>query len=196
MEFITDEETPKTVMVYGETGTGKSTFINQYCKENGLKPVCLDLANTNRTGVPRVKLNLNNHIKASLSINNAIDEISKSEEFDTVIIDGYTRLLTLFIGNGKGLSKYSERGEHFQKLETALLNSGLNWIVIGQPDMRAKEQTEDNGESPKPIISINELVNEQYHCTRKGNQFFVECEKNREGKPYEKREVTERRMRV
>lgn len=195
MEFLNNEEIPKTVMVYGETGSGKSTFVKKYCDENGLKPVCVDYANTNFTGVPRVKIDTGNHIKANKNILNIIKEL-KDSEYDTIIEDGYTRLLNIYLGNGAGLSKYSERAELFKRHENAIVNSGLNWIVVGQPDLRAKEQTEDNGESPKPILSVNELMNEQYHCTRQGNQFFVECEKNRTGKPYEKKEVTQRRMKL
>lgn len=193
MEFMTEEDNLKTVMVHGETGSGKSTYVQQYCEENNLKPVCIDLANTNRTGVPRVKVELDNHIRAFRSINKVIQEVSTSGEFDTVIIDGYTRLEYDFEGTGNGMLKWAERAKCFKDLEKALRDSKVNWIITGQPDLRAREQTDESNESKKYIISINELVNEQYHCTREGNRYFVECEKNREAEPYERKEITNHR---
>ena len=33
----------KKILVYGNDGTGKSTFAAEYCKEHGLNPIVIDI---------------------------------------------------------------------------------------------------------------------------------------------------------
>ena len=40
----------KKVMIYGNDGTGKSTFAEEYCKQNNLKPIVIDVDDTNGKG--------------------------------------------------------------------------------------------------------------------------------------------------
>ena len=83
----------KKVMIYGNDGSGKSTFAEQYCKENNLNPVVIDIDDTNYTNLPILELNFRTDIKVYQEIKNAIEEISKTDDFDTIIIDGFTSLL-------------------------------------------------------------------------------------------------------
>ena len=39
----------KKVMIYGNDGTGKSTFAETYCNKNGLNRVVIDIDDTNFT---------------------------------------------------------------------------------------------------------------------------------------------------
>ena len=52
----------KRVIIYGNDGTGKSTFAEKYCKENGLKPICIDVDDTNYTSVPLVEIDTRSDI--------------------------------------------------------------------------------------------------------------------------------------
>ena len=40
-----------TALFYGDDGTGKSTAVEKYCKENGLNALVFDLDNTNYTNM-------------------------------------------------------------------------------------------------------------------------------------------------
>ena len=48
----------KKVMIYGNDGTGKSTFAETYCKQNGLNPLVIDIDDTNFTSLPIVEMEL------------------------------------------------------------------------------------------------------------------------------------------
>ena len=49
LEFENRENPLKKVLIYGEDGSGKSTFAEQYCTKNKLKAVCIDVEQTNFT---------------------------------------------------------------------------------------------------------------------------------------------------
>lgn len=155
----------KKVLIYGEDGSGKSTFAESYCTRNNLTPICIDIDDTNYTNVPIIDLDLSNDIKAYRNIKKAILEIINDGSYDTIIIDGVTSMLELFVSKAKGLKKYSDRAERFNDILRDLLNSKMHLIFIGQIDMKVIHNEEF--QSPKPIIKINSLVNEKYLCYHK-----------------------------
>ena len=152
----------KKVLVYGLDGSGKSTFASKYCKDNNLTPIVLDIDDTNYCDDPIVDLDLRNDIKTYDNIITTIKEIKKSEDFDTIILDGVTSLLELLVSRANGLKKYSDRAERWNDILRALLNSGKNIIFIGQADMEVI-YTEEH-QSSKAVIKVNSLVNEKYEC--------------------------------
>ena len=155
----------KKVMIYGLDGTGKSTFAAEYCRENGLYPVVIDVDDTNYTSLPILDLKMGTDIQTYQNLKKAIDEIAKSDDFDTIIIDGVTSLLEMLVSKAKGLKKYSDRAERFQDLLRALLSSGKHLIFIGQADMEVIYNEEF--QSSKMVIKVNSLVNEKYLCYKK-----------------------------
>lgn len=159
----------KKVLIYGNDGTGKSTFAEQYCHENGLKPVCIDIDDTNYTNVPIVDLDLGNDIKTYRGVKETIEEITKSDEFDTIILDGVTSMLELLVSKAKGLKKYSDRAERFQDIIRVLIKSKKHLIFIGQADMRVVYNEEH--QSSKMVIKVNSFVNEKYLCYKKNDGF-------------------------
>lgn len=168
----------KKVMIYGNDGTGKSTFAEKYCEDNGLKPIVIDVDDTNYTSLPIVEVDLSSDLKAYKFVKNIVNEVSRSEEFDTIILDGVTSYLEMLVSKANGLKKYSDRAERFQDVLRCLLASGMNLIFIGQADMKVI-YTEEH-QSNKMVIKINSLVNEKYHCyiTPKG-EYKVETIKYR-----------------
>jgi|GEM_PF-4041967 len=154
----------KKVMIYGQDGTGKSTFAAQYCKENNLNPVVIDVDDTNYTGLPILDLNFRNDRTTYSEIKEAIEDI-KNSEFDTIIYDGVTSSLEMLVSKAKGLKKYSDRAERFQDILRSLQSSGKHLIFIGQADMEVIYNEEF--QSSKMVIKINSIVNEKYLCYKK-----------------------------
>jgi len=168
----------KKVMIYGNDGTGKSTFAETYCEKHGLNPVVIDVDDTNYTNLPIVEVDLSSDLKAYKFVKNIVNEIVQSGEFDTIILDGVTSYLEMLVSKANGLKKYSDRAERFQDVLRCLLASGMNLIFIGQADMKVIYN--DEHQSNKMVIKINSLVNEKYHCyiTPKG-EYKVETVKFR-----------------
>ena len=152
----------KKVMIYGNDGTGKSTFAEEYCMEHGLKPVVIDVDDTNYTNLPIVEVDLSSDLKAYKFVKNIVNEVLQSGEFDTIILDGVTSYLEMLVSKANGLKKYSDRAERFQDVLRTLLSSGMNLIFIGQADMKVIYN--DEHQSNKMVIKINSLVNEKYYC--------------------------------
>ena len=178
-EKRTRENTLKKVLIYGYDGTGKSTFAEKYCNENGLKPVVIDVDDTNFTSLPIVTLRgCNNSIQTIRKMVELIKEVSNDTNFDTIIIDGVSSLFELLVGNGKGLSKYSERSENGMRIFRELNKSELNIIFIGQADMEVIVN-EDNAKPNKLILKVNSMVNEKYLCRKIENDYSVEAMKKR-----------------
>lgn len=168
----------KKVMIYGNDGTGKSTYAEQYCETNGLKPVCIDIDDTNYTNIPLVEIDTRTDITTFNSICNVIELITEDERFDTIIVDGVTSLIEMLVSKANGLKKYSDRSERFTKILRLLQSSGKHIIWIGQADMKVI-YTEDH-QSNKIVIKINSIVNEKYHCyIAKNGKYEVETEKIR-----------------
>lgn len=174
----TMENTLKKVLIYGYDGTGKSTFAEKYCKENSLKPVVIDVDDTNFTNLPIITLETNNSTQTTNKMVEYINEIANMKEFDTVIIDGVSSLFELLIGAGKGLSKYAERKDNGARIFRALRKSHLNIIFIGQADMEIIIN-EDNAKPNSLILKVNSMVNEKYLCKKVGDTFDVETMKKR-----------------
>ena len=166
----------KKVLIYGMDGSGKSTFAETYCKENGLNPVCIDIDDTNYTGCPIVELDYSSDQKLFDSIKDTISEISESE-FDTIILDGVTSLLEMLTSNARGMAAYSERSKRWNKILQKLLSSRKHLIFIGQADMEVI-YTPDS-QSSKAVIKVNSMVNEKYYCYIKGGQYLHETKKFR-----------------
>ena len=168
----------KKVMIYGNDGTGKSTYAEKYCKEHNLNAVCIDVDDTNFTSIPLVEIDTRSDLTTFNSICQVIDLITEDERFDTIIIDGVTSLIEMLVSKANGLKKYSDRSERFTKILRKIQASGKNVIWIGQADMKVI-YTEEH-QSNKIVIKINSIVNEKYHCyiDNKGN-YEVETEKIR-----------------
>ena len=157
----TKEPSLKKVLIYGMDGSGKSTFAEQYCREHGLKPVCIDIDDTNYTNVPIVEVNLTTDLTTYNTVKGVIQEISKTEDFDTIILDGVTSLLELLTSKAKGMAAYSDRSKRWNDILRSLLVSGKNIIFVGQIDMELI-YTPD-AQSSKAVIKVNSMVNEKYY---------------------------------
>lgn len=168
----------KRVMIYGNDGSGKSTFAEKYCEMNGLTPVCIDVDDTNYTSVPIVEIDTRTDILTYNSIKEVIELIAADERFDTIIVDGVTSLIEMLVSKSRGMKKYSDRAERFTDILRKIQMSGKNIIWVGQADMKVI-YSEDH-QSNKIVIKINSIVNEKYHCfiNDKGH-YDVETEKYR-----------------
>lgn len=171
-------EDKKKIMIYGNDGTGKSTYAEKYCKEHDLHPIVIDVDDTNYTSLPIVELDMSNDRKAYQMVKKVVESIKDDERFDTIILDGVTSYLEMLVSKANGLKKYSDRAERFQDVLRCLQSSGKHLIFIGQSDMKVI-YTEEH-QSNKMVIKINSLVNEKYHCfiDEKG-RYQVETEKYR-----------------
>lgn len=157
----TKEPRLKKVLIYGMDGSGKSTFAEQYCRQNGLNPVCIDIDDTNYTHVPIVEVNLTTDLTTYNTVKTAIQDISKSE-FDTIILDGVTSLLELLTSKAKGMAAYSDRSKRWNDILRALLVSKKNIVFVGQIDMELIFTPD--AQSSKAVIKVNSMVNEKYYC--------------------------------
>ena len=169
----------KKVMIYGNDGTGKSTFAKTYCNNKGLNPVVIDIDDTNFTDLPIVELQFDENDKKNyFNIKDIFKKVCLADEFDTIIIDGVTSLLEMLVSSANGLKAYKDRADRFNELLLMLQKSGKNIIYIGQADMKVI-YSEDH-QSNKSVIKVNSIVNEKYHCYfgDKG-EFKVETEKYR-----------------
>ena len=169
----------RKVMIYGNDGTGKSTYAETYCKENNLNPVVVDIDDTNFTSLPIVELQFEeNNKKNWFRIKDTFKKICLSDEFDTVIIDGVTSLLEMLKSDANGLKAYKDRADRFNEILLLFERCNKNVIYIGQADMRVIYSEEH--QSNKSVIKINSIVNEKYHCYfgDKG-EYLVETEKFR-----------------
>lgn len=149
---------PKKVLIYGVDGTGKSTFAEKYCNDNGLNPVGVDIDNTNFTGVPCIEFDRNTHLKVKEQILAFISDAKKSE-YDTIVIDGVSSLLNLLVSNGKGLNKYGDRTTALNKIINELERSRMNFVLIGQIDLDST-----GGDVSTAVVNVNSIVNEKYYC--------------------------------
>lgn len=176
---------PKKVLIYGLDGSGKSTYAEEYCKQHNLNAVCLDVDDTNFTSIPAVEFERSTHIKVKDQVLAFIRDVEKSDEFDTVIIDGVSSLLNLLVSNGKGINKYGDRTVALNKIINELARSHLNFILIGQIDL----DTGTGEEVSVAVVNINSIVNEKYLCLYDGKQYTQETKKYRVATDYDKLEA-------
>ena len=165
----TKEPSLKKVLIYGMDGSGKSTFAEQYCRQHGLNPVCIDIDDTNYTNVPIVEVNLTTDLTTYNTVKSVIQDVGKSKEFDTIILDGVTSLLELLTSKAKGMAAYSDRSKRWNDILRALLVSKKNIIFVGQIDMELIFTPD--AQSSKAVIKVNSMVNEKYYTyiDEKGN---------------------------
>ena len=169
----------KKVMIYGNDGTGKSTFAETYCREHGLNPVVIDIDDTNYTNLPIVELVFDENDKRNyFNIKDTFKKVCLAQDFDTIIIDGVTSLLEMLVSSANGMKAYKDRADRFNELLLMLQSSNKHLIFIGQADMAVIYN--DEHQSNKSVIKVNSIVNEKYHCYfgDKG-EFKVETEKYR-----------------
>ena len=174
---------PKKVLIYGLDGTGKSTFAENYCKEHNLKPVCLDVDDTNFTSIPVVEFERSNHIKVKNQVLRFIEDVKESE-FDTVVIDGVSSLLNLLVSDSKGIKMYGDRTVALNKIINELAKSRLNFILIGQIDLETERD-----EISAAVVNVNSIVNEKYYCYKEKGQYLSEVRKLRVVTDYDKLEA-------
>jgi len=175
----------KKVMIYGNDGTGKSTFAETYCNKYGLSAVVIDIDDTNFTNLPIAEMEFEENNKRNyLRIRDTFKKCCQSQDFDTVIVDGVTSLLEMLVSDANGMKAYKDRSDRFNELLMILQRSRKNIIFIGQADMAVIYN--DEHQSNKAVIKINSIVNEKYYCffDDKG-KFKVRTEKYRtvEDKP-------------
>ena len=174
----------KKVMIYGQDGSGKSTFAETYCKKHGLNPVVIDIDDTNFTSLPIVVIDYDDNNKRNwLKIRDTFKKVALTEDFDTIIIDGVTSLLELLVSDAKGMKAYKDRSDRFNELLLLLQRSRKNIIYIGQIDMKVIYS--DDAQSNKSVIKVNSIVNEKYCCTIDNGKFSVKTEKYRRVEPKE-----------
>ena len=156
------ENPRKKVLIYGLDGTGKSTFAETYCKENGLNPIVIDIDDTNFTGLDILDLRLANDMQTYTIVKNTIKEIGKTPEYDTIILDGVSSLLEMLTSKAKGMAAYSDRSKRWNDILFELENTHKNLIFIGQIDLEMLFN--DDYQRSKAVIKVNSLVNEKYRC--------------------------------
>lgn len=172
-----NEPRKKKVLIYGEDGSGKSTFAAKYCKENNLKPIVIDFEDTNFTDLPTLDLIFKNDIQTFSTIKNVIKELGETNEYDTIIMDGISSLLEMLTSKAKGMAAYSERSKRWNEILFALENTRKNLIFIGQIDFAVIYTSEQ--QSSKAVIKVNAMVNEKYYCYKSGNEYRQDVKKFR-----------------
>lgn len=170
----------KKILVYGYDGTGKSTFAHNYCKKHGLKPIVIDIDDTNFTDDDIVDISYGSDLKVFREVKNVIEEVGKSDKYDTIILDGVSSLLEILVSRDPGIKKYQVRKERFDQILEALRKSGKHMIFIGQADM--KVVVNEESQTNKCIIKVNSLVNEKYCCYIDQGRYKYTIEKFREVK--------------
>jgi len=167
----------RKVLIYGDDGSGKSTYAETYCKEHNLNPVVLDLEDTNYTDLPMLsEFDLTTDVKAYRFMNSVLAEISENEEFDTIIIDGVDSLIEAFISNANGLKCYADRSKTFIRFTKDCLKTGKNLIFVGQSPVDLDYYKGSDAKPNSCIVKLNAMVNEKY---RLGDKFQVETVKYR-----------------
>lgn len=168
-----DNNNAKKVLIVGEDKSGKSTFAEEYCKKNNLKAVVLDFLDTNYTEMDLVTdIPQDNSMKLFRFMKKFIKEFEDSE-YSALIIDGIDTLSDGLISDGKGLSKYSDRGVAFNKIIRLLKKTNKSIIFIGQTNFDMDFY--HNEETPnRPVILTNAFVNEKFRCKRVNESFNVE----------------------
>lgn len=167
----------RKVLIYGNDGSGKSTYAETYCKEHNLNPVVLDLEDTNYTDLPMLsEFDLTTDVKAYRFMNSVLAEISENEEFDTIIIDGVDSLIEAFISNANGLKCYADRSKTFIRFTKDCLKTGKNLIFVGQSPVDLDYYKGSDAKPNSCIVKLNAMVNEKY---RLGDKFQVETVKYR-----------------
>ena len=165
----------KKILVMGAPKSGKSTFVEQYCKDNSLNAVVIDIDDTNYTDMPLIRPNAG--LKDCKLVRDSFDDlifdavmdgisIAKKEGYDTIVIDGWTLFMSDMEGEAVGWEKINKKNSKLRMTLKKLRLSGMNIIIIGQSDMKIVVDKETNEiKSNKAVLDINSFVNEVYECT-------------------------------
>lgn len=171
-----DANNKRKVLIYGQDGSGKSTYAEKYCQENNLNPVVLDIEDTNYTDLPMLnEFDLSTDIKAYRFMKNVLDEI-KETDFDTIIVDGVDSLIESFISNANGLKCYADRSKTFIRFIKDCLKTDKNLIFVGQSPVDLDYYKDSDAKPNSCIVKLNAMVNEKY---RIGDKYKVETVKYR-----------------
>lgn len=164
-----DTKILRKVMFIGKDGSGKSTAAAKYCKAKHLKPICIDFDETNiGTGVPCMELIYGNHLTAKKAILNAIDDVAKSPDYDTLIFDNVGTMLDDVSASRENDPFMNAATDAFKDIMKKLKKSGLNVIFITQIDFYIDEPGKREEKNNKKAVQLNALVNEKYYCYRSG----------------------------
>ena len=166
----------KKVLIYGQDGSGKSTYAETYCHDHNLNPVVLDLEDTNYTDLPMLsEFDLSTDVKAYRFMKEVLKEIEVGD-YDTIIIDGIDSLIEAFISNANGLKAYADRSKTFLRFIKDCQSTGKNLIFIGQNPVDLDYYKDSDKKPNSCIIKLNAMVNEKY---RVGDNYNVETVKYR-----------------
>ena len=168
---------PRKVLFYGKDGTGKSTQACKYCKAKGLKPIVVDVDETNFTACDVMDIDLGNPLKAYTNMIQAIEDVKASEDYDTLIIDGITSWISYI--TPKKDPFMATRNSRFNEFAKELRNSKLNVILVGQVDMYVEDPGKEE-KNNKMVVFLNGWVNEKYYCFKDKTGFKCVSEKKRE----------------
>lgn len=168
-----DKKIPIKVMFIGKDGTGKSTNAVKYCEAKHLRPIAIDFDSTNiGTGCPVMDINLSTHLTAKKNILQAIEDVEKSDEYDTLIFDNAGTMLE-DVSASREVDPFGATGsDAFKAIMKKLRKTSLNVIIIVQIDFYIEEpnaykKTEKNN---KKAVALNAWVNEKYYCWRTGDK--------------------------
>lgn len=166
----------RKVLIYGQDGSGKSTYAEKYCMDHSLNPVVLDIEDTNYTDLPMLnEFDLSSDVKAYRFMKQVLDEITQTE-FDTIIIDGVDSLIESFISNANGLKCYADRSKTFLRFVKDCLKTNRNLIFVGQSPVDLDYYKDTDAKPNACIVKLNAMVNEKY---RIGDKYKVETVKYR-----------------
>lgn len=166
----------RKVLIYGQDGSGKSTYAEKYCKENNLNPVVLDIEDTNYTSLPMLtEFDLSTDVKAYRFLKTVLEEITETE-YDTIIIDGVDSLIESFISSANGMKCYADRSKTFIRFIKDCLRTGKHLIFVGQSPVDLDYYKDSDSKPNSCIIKLNAMVNEKY---RIGDNYKVETVKLR-----------------
>jgi len=168
---------PRKVLFYGKDGTGKSTQACRYCESKGLKPIVVDVDETNFTSCDVIDIDLSNPVKAYTNMLQAIADVKASEDYDTIIIDGITSWISYI--TPKKDPFMATRNARFNEFAKELRNSKLNVVLVGQVDMYVEDPGKEE-KNNKMVVFLNGWVNEKYYCSKDKSGFHCVSEKKRE----------------
>lgn len=156
----------KKTLIFGDSKAGKSTFAEQYCNENGLHAIVLDIEDTNYTNQDLINdFDLSSDMKIYRQLKKLLKEIENTN-YDTIVVDGVDSLIEAFISDANGLKAYADRSKTFSKFLRDLEKTGKNLIFIGQSPINL-EMYRNTDENPnKCIIRLNARCNEVYECIK------------------------------